>query len=318
MRIALWDIAAAQKEGLRGLLAPSDELLVGEAALAANLDVDVLIASRFSAEQAANIHFKLLQVPGAGLDRIDLAAVPKSAWVCNAYEHEAPISEYVMAAVLDHMVEFAAMVRRMPEQGWGRAYFGRKPHGEVAGKTIGLIGFGHIGQAIARRAKAFDLRVLAVAARPRASAPDVDWFGTAGDLPKLLRESDFVVVACALNDSTRGMIGPAELALLKPTALLINVGRAEVVDEQALYEALEGKRIAGAVLDTWYQYPANGEDKTAPSRFPLLALPNVSSTPHSSAWTQGVWDRRVAAFAENVRRLAEGAPLLNVVQRPEK
>lgn len=317
MRIALWDIAAAQKDGLRALLAPADELLVGEAALAPGADVDVLIASRFSAEQAAKVGFRLLQVPGAGLDRIDLAAVPRSAWVCNAYEHEAPIAEYVLAAVLDHAIGFGAMTRSMPEQGWGRAYFGRKPHGEVAGKTIGLIGFGHIGQAIAKRAKAFDLQVLAVATRPRASTPDVDWFGTADGLPKLLRESDFVVVACPLNDSTRGMIGPAELALMKESALLINVGRAEVADEGALYDTLANKRIGGAVLDTWFRYPANADDKAEPSRYPFLALPNVRATPHSSAWTQGVWDRRVVTFAENIRRLAAGAPLLNVVQRPE-
>src|SRR5258708_34504453 len=113
MRIALWDIAAAQQDRLRALLAPDDEIAAADAAPGGRLDVDVLIASRFSAAEAARATFRLLQVPGAGLDRIDLAAVPDSAVVCNAFEHESPIAEYVMAAILEHAIGLQALMRTL-------------------------------------------------------------------------------------------------------------------------------------------------------------------------------------------------------------
>src|SRR5436190_12496795 len=101
MRIALWDIARPQTKRLRKHLSAGDSFVDVEEAPAAPVDVDVLIASRFAAKDGNRVRFRLLQVPGAGTDKIDLPAVAPEAWVCNAYEHEVPIAEYVMAAVLD-------------------------------------------------------------------------------------------------------------------------------------------------------------------------------------------------------------------------
>src|SRR5207249_10909636 len=110
---------------------------------------------------------------------------------------------------------------------------------------------------------------------------------TREDLEALLRESDFLVVACPLTTETRGLIGATEFSLMRPTASLINVARGEVMDEAALYEALEGRRIRSAAIDVWYQYPRDGATRL-PSRFPFDRLKNVILTPHSSAWTERV------------------------------
>lgn len=311
MRIALMDIAVPLADRLLPLLDPGDTLLpVPEAP-----EADVLIASRFSAREAVRVRFRLLQAPGAGTDKIDFAAVDPAAWICNAYEHEGPIAEYVFAAILDYATGYGAMTRSIAQDGWARAYFSRPAHGEVAGATLGIVGLGHIGRAVAKRARAFGMRVMALTSTPRNDAEDVDWLGTGAALGELLEAADYLVLACPLTEATRGLLGAAELARMKPTALLVNVARAEIADEAALYEALRDGRIAGAVLDPWYRYPASPDDAAAtPSRFPFGELPNVRMTPHSAAWTDGIWSRRCTVFAENIDRLRRGEPLLNVVR----
>jgi phosphoglycerate dehydrogenase-like enzyme len=316
MRIALADIARTQADRLR-LRLPDDELVEFPEGATGMGEVDVLVASRFGAADPGRIAFRLLQVPGAGLDKIALAAVPPASWVCNAYEHEGPIAEYVLSAMLDATVGLGVLAREIPEKGWAAAYFSRRPHGELAGRTVGLIGLGHIGDAVARRAKAFDMRVTAVVARLRQQqAEHVDRVATAEGLAELLAEADFVVVACPLNEATRGMIGADELNRMKRSAILINVARAEIVVEQDLFAALADGAIAGAVLDPWYHYPASASDPIEPSRFRFDRLPNVRMTPHASGWTDGVWERRADFFADNITRLRDGRPLRNVVRAP--
>jgi phosphoglycerate dehydrogenase-like enzyme len=316
MRIALWDMATGHRERLRQYLSPDDEFVDVPPAPTQPADLDVLIASRYVAADRDRARYRLMQVPGAGLDKIDFAIVRPEATVCNAYEHEQPIAEYVFAAILDFTVGYGALTRRIPELGWAGAYLSRAPHGEAAGRTVGLIGLGHIGKAIARRAKAFDMTVMAVTGTRHNAADDVDWLATSDRLHEMLERADFVVVACPLNDATRGMLGKAEFKRMKPTAVLINVARAEIAREQDLYEALSTGVIGGAVLDAWYQYPQSKDDPVEPSRFPLAALDNVRVTAHSSAWTDGVWERRCRLFGENIRRLKAGEPLLNVVRAP--
>ena len=208
------------------------------------------------------------------------------------------------------------MTRRIPDVGWGEAYFSRPVRGEVAGKVVGLVGLGHIGAAIARRAKAFDMTVMAITASQRESAPDVDWLATADRLGEMLAAADFVVLACPLTEQTRGMLAMPQFRQMKNTALLVNVARAEIAREEDLFEALRDGVIGGAVIDAWYRYPSSKNDRVAPGNSPFEMLPNVLMTPHSAAWTDELWQRRCAVFASNVERLRAGQPLLNVVRAP--
>lgn len=257
--------------------------------------------------------------PGAGVAHCAASELPKGCALVNCYEHETPIAEYVMMAILMHLTGIQEKAAAFREGRWlGSGRTGGEPHGEAQGQTVGLLGFGHIGQAVAARAKAFGMRVLAIRGRDGepAAAPATgaaDFLGWPADLPLLLRESDFLVIACPLTAQTRGMLGAAELALMKPSACLINIARAEVAEEAALYEALRSRRIAGAALDVWYQYPPDNHSRGHGSALPFHLLPNVLATPHFSAWTHGMLDRRIARMAETLDRVARAEPLERVV-----
>jgi len=282
---------------------------VGEAAQ--RQAVDAVISLKFGAAEARSYAPRLLQLPGAGADAVDFASVPPQCTVCNVFEHEVPIAEYGMAAILAHAIGYLPMVRDFSGPAFAQQYAARRPHAEVRGKTLGLVGFGHIGRELARRARAFGMQVQAVTRSGHAA--DADRSYTPEHLCDMLRTADFVFIACPLTEETRHLIGAAELAVMKPTAVIINVSRGPILEEEALYRALAERRIGGATLDVWYQYPTPTVPGATPSRFPFEQLPNVHCTPHSSGWTEEMFDRRFALIADNLTRLREGRPLLNVI-----
>ncbi|MBI4581018.1 MAG: phosphoglycerate dehydrogenase [Planctomycetes bacterium] len=277
-------------------------------------DADAFVGNVFSADlRDAADNLKLIHCIGAGVDGIPPDNVPPGCVVCNVHEHEIPISEYIMLAILlsvTRLPEAQARFRQGEWHGSGRAE--GEFHGEAAGKTLGLIGYGHIGWAVAARARAFGMNVIAVTRRPR-DEPTLDWCGPIDDLDRLLATSDFVAVVCPLTDRTRGLLGEAQLRRLKPTAFLINVARAEIIDEEPLYRALRERWFAGAALDVWYQYPPKPGVLLHGSRLPFHELENVITTPHFAAWTESLIERRYRRIAENLDRLACGVTLERVV-----
>jgi phosphoglycerate dehydrogenase-like enzyme len=291
-----------------------DHRAAAERTIRAFAEAEVLVSVDFDATLPPTPGLRLVHVPAAGLDALELAAVPDGCRVCNVFEHEIGISEYVMAAMLHDVVDLAGRSARFKAGSWADSpRVGAPFRPELAGKTVGAIGYGHIGRAIARRAKAFGMRVMALARTRREVDPPPDWLGEPAQLATLLEASDFVVVACPLNEATRGMIGPAELARMKPDAVLINVARGPIVDEDALYRALSTRTFRGAVLDTWYRYPGPGDPDVLPSRHPFHELDNVVMTPHCSGWTEGLMERRFAVIADNIERLRDGRALVNQV-----
>jgi phosphoglycerate dehydrogenase-like enzyme len=311
MRIALLDVARAQEARLARLLGFAHEFV---APSAQRQTVDAVIALRFGQPEAERYSTRLLQLPGAGADAIDTGALAPDCTVCNVFEHEVPVAEFVLASILDHAIGYSAMVRVFDSGKWSEMYFSRRPHTEIYGKVLGLVGYGHIGKAVAQRARAFGMRVHAVSSSGR--APEADWAAKVSELPALLSVADFLVIACPLNAQTRGLIGAKELDAMKPSAVLINIGRAQIVEEEALFGALENGRLGGATLDVWYQYPLAGDAQARPSRFAFERLPNVHCTAHSSAWTEELFERRCAVIADNLLRLREQRPLRNVIRSP--
>ena len=186
-------------------------------------------------------------------------------------------------------------------------------HSEVHGKTIGVVGYGRIGQEVARRAEAFGMRIIGIARNARETPAPLDWLGTMADLDRLLSESDYVLIACPQNDETLGLIEAVRFGQMKADAVIINVARGPIIDEQSLYEALAGNRIGGAIIDVWYDYPDKGEVVERPSRFPFHELDNIRMTPHVSGWTAALLERRWAFVAQNLDRFARGEPLQNIV-----
>jgi len=297
---------------------PCDITLADEAGIMGKLaTVDVLVSLAFTREMgaAAAGPLKLVQVPGAGLDRIDRTALPAGAWLANAYGHETGIAEYVLGAMLALTRDFArldaALRRGVWESQWAVGVAPPAPWPELAGRTVGIVGYGRIGQAVARRARAFDMQVLAIRRDVvRSAADDLDLLGGPELLDEVLRRADYLVLTLPLTDATRGLIGAAPLGAMKPTAMLVNVSRAEIVDESALYHALAERRIAAAALDVWYRYPTEAAPML-PARQPFHELPNVLLTPHVSGWTAGMLEARARLIAENIARTARGEPPVN-------
>lgn len=274
-------------------------------------DADVLISLVWNGSFPRAPQLKLIQSPGTGVDFIDFAAVPAGVRVCNCYGHAAGTAEYVVLAILlwchVHFVPAAQSFRA--ERSW--RYSGRVNgpiNEELYGKTVGILGLGAIGRAVAERAKGFGTRVIGCN-RTQRELPQVDRHYPLQRIDEFLAECDFVVVAAALAPETEGLVDAGRFAAMKRSAVLVNVGRGAIIDEDALYAALKEKRIRGATLDVWYAYPSKDNLTIAPSRHPFHELDNVWMTPHTSAWTTGMVDRRWSEIAANLDCLAQGAPL---------
>jgi phosphoglycerate dehydrogenase-like enzyme len=276
---------------------------------------DVIVAGKFSAALPQPRQLQLFHVPGAGYDAVDLDAIPDSAVVCNCFGHEQAIAEYVMAALLERHVPLADADRRLRQGDWAySSASAERIHGELAEKTIGLLGFGHIGKAIAVRAKAFEMNVHVANRSPVATSTWVDRSFSLNELDEFWRSADFFVVSLPSNAETAGIVNAASFAQMRESAVIFNVGRGPTIDEQSLYRALKSQRIAGAVIDTWYTYPSANEPSVLPSRLPFHELQNVLMTPHMSGWTSGTIHRRMRTIADNIGRRAAGKPCINVVR----
>jgi len=178
------------------------------------------------------------------------------------------------------------------------------------GKTMGIVGYGDIGRAAARLAKALGMQVIALRRRPEQSHGDplVDEVLGNERLLELMARSDYVVVAAPLTPDTRGLVGAQAIAAMKPTAVMINVGRGAVIDEPALIDALRHRRIRGAALDVFAQEPL-------PEGHPMYGLDNLLLSPHCADHTQTWIDDAMVFFTENLERFLRGEPLRNVVEK---
>ena len=265
---------------------PTDDAAIQEALL----DADILVGPRYTSDMGgAGKKLQLVQVAGAGTDKIDVNALPRGTQVANTFHHEDSIAEYVVAATVllrRGILRQDAALRRGE---WASPAHNRTEPwvSGLAGATVGFVGFGHIGARTWELFKAFGARGVSVTRRGDvdAAAKGLEWAGTVDDIGKLLEIADVVVVSAPLTPQTTGLIGAPELSRMGQSAVLVNVGRGPLVDEQAFYTALADKRIGGAVIDVWYEYPPSG-NTGAPSTLPFHELSNLLMTPHYSGLTR--------------------------------
>jgi phosphoglycerate dehydrogenase-like enzyme len=251
---------------------------------------------------------KLIQLISAGYDRLDIAAArqAKVPVANNGGANSVAVAEHTLMLILAVYKKLAWHHHNVITGKWRVGDFSQTRTYELAGKTLGIVGLGTIGKKVARLAKAFGMRVQYYDIA-RLSEDAEDALGVKFRLLReLLRTSDFVSLNVPLNDSTRHMIGAGELAIMKPTAILVNTCRGPVIDEPALVRALGSAKLFGAGLDVFDQEPT-------PADNPLLKLDNVVLTAHFAGPT---WDNHVARFRnafDNVQRVARGEPALWVV-----
>lgn len=242
-----------------------------------------------------------VQTIGTGYENIDLnAAAELGVWVANLPADQTANADSVaehallLMLALSRKLREAEAVVRSEDGRWGRP-----PGLALVGKTAWVVGLGAVGCAVARRLTAMGMRVFATRRSPRLGAPEGVRLFAATEVRTAVTEADFVVVCARPDPENEGMIDAALLAAMKPSAILVNVARGSLVDEEALVEALRSGRLGGAGLDVFREEPL-------PSSHPLLSLPNVVVTPHIGGVTDTNLATSLAAIAENIRRFARG------------
>ena len=277
---------------------PSRQVLLGEIAGLAGLVVFLTPIDREIIEAAGDL--KAIGRHGVGLDNVDLEAATDHGIVVVYTPDTLTVSvaEHTIAAIGALAKQVVFLDRSVRRGGWQVRHEYRPL--ELDGKTLGLIGLGRIGGTVARKAQAaYNMRVIAYGPRLRPENLAGTGIAACGSLEELLRQADVVSLHVPMTFETRGMIGPAQLAMMKPTAFLLNFARGGVVDEQALCEALKEGRIAGAALDTLEQEPPSPDH-------PLLSLDNVLFSPHNGAMSREAVARTASCVAQGVLDVLDG------------
>lgn len=277
-------------------------------------EVEILFTISLRPQQfAAASKLRWIHAPTAAVHQLLFAELMKSAViVTNSREVHGPVvAEHVMALIF-------ALAKKIPQAAvlqqkhiWGQEAIwneGARPR-ELAGATLGLIGVGSIGRRVTQMASALGMRVIAVREHIEKGSPEgVEAVFAPSALDEMLKQSDYVVLAAPLIAGTQGLINAERLAVMKPGACLINVGRGPQVEETALVDALRSRHLAAAALDVFEKEPL-------PSDSPLWGLENLLITPHTASMTEKVWQRHYEFFSANLRRYLTGQPLQFVVDK---
>ena len=250
---------------------------------------------------------KWMQVTSAGVDRHQGTEIWQSKVILTGVSgiHATPIGEFVLGLMLMFAKNTPLSFKMKQTRQWQRYM-----SGTLRGKTVGIVGLGHIGGEVARLAKAFGMKVIATrrSAKAAGKAKNMDVLLPRNRMKELLAQSDYVVLTLPLTPETRHIIGEAEFKAMKPTAYIINIGRGSLIDQEALLHALDEKLIAGAGLDVTVPEPLPKESR-------LWDFDNVILSPHISGGMEDYMIRATELFCENLKRYLEGKKLLNVIDR---
>ncbi|MFJ7996248.1 2-hydroxyacid dehydrogenase [Streptomyces sp. NPDC096310] len=280
---------------------------------------DACVSVFFPAEPArhAGNRLRFLQITAAGTDHIAWPELPATITVANAFGHGRSVAEHVLMTVLASRRHLLWRDARLRQGHWHTRLVDpdAPTFRNLPGTTVGIVGLGHVGRSVAHLCTAVGMRPVGIRRSATARTtddPDFAWTDGPHALPGLLQESDVLVLACPLDDSTRHMIGAPELDLLGPDGLLVNVGRGGLVQEESLYDALRSGRLGAAALDVWTTPAA--ADPTPASPLPFHTLTNVIMTPHCSATAEDTYRDRAREVADNLCRLSTDRPPRNVVR----
>jgi phosphoglycerate dehydrogenase-like enzyme len=252
-----------------------------------------------------------IQLLSAGADHMPFADLPSHIIVAsNPGAYAAPMAEHVMAMTL-------ALAKRLliEDQKLRNGEFDQStPNRMLSGTTAGILGFGGIGRATARLMRAFGMKIYAINHSGTSPEP-TEFIGTLGDLEHVLRASDVVVISLPLTRETRGLIGKDKLAWMKPDAILVNVARGAIIDEEALYNHVKSHPSFMVGIDAWWTEPfMHG---TFRMEYPFLDLPNVLGSPHNSGVVPHVLVDAARQAAENVKHFLKGEKVLGIARRED-
>lgn len=277
-------------------------------------DADALLCwnwgRELSAEEKAEARPRFVQLVSAGADHFPFEEMPAGAVLAsNVGAYAEPMAEHVLAMALALLKQLPQRHRALAEGRWDQSLTRR-----VSGSVCGILGFGGIGKATARRMRALGAAVHAVNTTGRTEEP-VEFAGTLEDLDTVLEASDVLVVSLPLTRRTEGLLGARELERMKPDAVLVNVARGSVVDQGALYHHLAAHPEFSAAIDAWWTEPLHAGEFSVD--FPFFDLPNVLGSPHNSGLVPGILEEAIARAAANVGRFLSGEPVTGIVDPEE-
>lgn len=274
-------------------------------AVPSNAEFDVVITPTLAWLPAALAKldgYRWLHFLSAGVEKIWEMDFDKTRTLMTKSSgvHGAPMSEYAIGAMLYFTKQFGRFHDQAQQALWQRSWLG-----ELSGCQLTVLGLGHIGQSLARRAKAFDMQVVGTQRTPRA-IEGVDRVVALEEIGTELAQTDFLVVCLPLTDATRGVVNDQLLAQLKPSAVLVDISRGGVVSGEALLRALDNGTLKGAALDVFEQQPL-------PADSPLWKRSDVLITPHVSGTTPFYLERALEVFVDNLRAYQQGKPFTTAV-----
>ena len=277
---------------------------------------DALIYGNIFKYISSSENLQLLQIPFAGVEWLNPELLPKTLMVANAAGHEQAMAEYIIGTVLALSLDLISTHNNFKSGSWektGTLSDPKSMHNEVSKKTLGILGYGQIGVEASKRAKSLGMQTYGINRELKVKKPKyLDWHGGISELDIMLGKSDFLVLACDLNDTTRGIINKKSLSKMKKESFIINVARGDVCNEEDLFNCLREKVIAGAAIDTWWIYPdrpkpgSKPKKSPRPSDFPFHKLDNVIMTPHNSAHTMNSDKRRSNSILKNLIEFKKG------------
>lgn len=285
-------------------------------------DAEVIVTWTLRAHQFAEAgKLRWIHSPAAALHGVLIPEVVASdVLVTNSSDVYGPsVAEHAMAMLLAMARHLPSSMRYQQRHEWAQEQLWKESprFRSLDGAVLGLLGVGAIGREIARRALAFGMRICAVREHPERGLDFLDSPASVNvelrgfnQVDAVVEDADYLVLAAPVTPKTRGLINSERIARMKPHAYLINVSRGALVDEAALIEALQNRRIAGAALDVFRHEPLASDS-------PLWDLPNVLITPHTGALTDTVWERHYALLSENLRRYMAGQQLLSLADKNE-
>jgi glycerate dehydrogenase len=259
-------------------------------------------------EYRAITHARMMQLLSAGADQVPFSQLPSTLTIAsNAGAYAEPMAEHILAMILAVIKNLLDRHNKLRDGVFDQS----NPNRMLRGSTCAILGFGGIGKATARLMRCFGVKIYALNTTGKTDEP-VEFIGVLKDLERVLRQANIIVVALPLTKSTRGLIGSRELAWMKDDAILVNVARGPIIDEDALYQKLKTHLNFTAAIDAWWIEPlTHGEFRID---HPFLELPNVLGSPHNSGITHGSFLKATKLAAENVKRFLNHEPILGVVR----
>ncbi|MBU4509779.1 reverse transcriptase-like protein [bacterium] len=274
-------------------------------------EVEVVIGGTFTKEDLEQAKkLKLIQIPFAGVDKLDFNLYKNypDMFICNIHANKNAVAEHAFALILALAKNIVVNDRDLRLGRW-HGFSTKEPTIQLQGKSLGIVGLGSIGWEIAKIGHALGMKVFAL--KRKIEEKDLKkkdilaFLGEKKDLEKVIKESDFIVVAVPLTKETSGLIGEKELKLMKGK-YLINISRGVVIDEEALFKSLKEGNLTGAAIDTWYQYPTSEQRKVFPSKYDFHKLDNVVMSPHTAGYTDKALEENIKYVFDNIVKIYFG------------